>query len=119
MWRDALLVAGKDLRVEVRSRVGLNQVVPFAVLVLVLFAFALDPEQDVLVRAAAGLFWIAVLLATLLAVPRSRHPASGSSQNVRSTIQPTGTRTFLARTTSRGWRSTRLPHYSVRKGPSN
>ena len=32
MWHDALLVAGKDLRVEVRSRVGLNQVVPFAVL---------------------------------------------------------------------------------------
>jgi heme exporter protein B len=77
VWRDALLVAGKDLRVEVRSRVGLNQVVPFAVLVLVLFAFALDPNQDVLVRAAAGLFWIAVLLATLLAVQRSAGLESG------------------------------------------
>jgi heme exporter protein B len=71
MWHDALLVAGKDLRIEARSRVGLNQVVPFAVLVLVLFAFALDPDQDVLVKAAAGLFWVAVLLATLLAVQRS------------------------------------------------
>jgi len=71
MWRDAALVAGKDLRIELRSRVALNQVAPFAVLVLVLFAFALDPDRDVLVRAAAGLFWIAVLLSSLLAVQRS------------------------------------------------
>ena len=49
MWRDALLVAGKDLRVEVRTRVGLGQVAPFAVLVLVLFGFALDPDRGVLV----------------------------------------------------------------------
>lgn len=71
MWRDALLVAGKDLRVERRSRVGLYQVAPFAFLVLVLFAFALDPDRGVLTRAAPGLFWVAVLLSTLLAVQRS------------------------------------------------
>lgn len=71
MWRDALLVAGKDLRIERRSRVGLNQVAPFAVLVLVLFAFALDPDRGILERAAAGLFWVAVLLSALLAVQRS------------------------------------------------
>ncbi|MCU1376442.1 MAG: ABC-type transport system involved in cytochrome c biosis, permease component [Actinomycetia bacterium] len=71
MWRDALLVAGKDLRIERRSRVALNQVAPFAVLILVLFAFALDPDRGVLVRASAGLFWIAVLLSSLLAVQRS------------------------------------------------
>ena len=29
MWREAALVAGKDLRIEARSRVGLWQVVPF------------------------------------------------------------------------------------------
>ena len=44
MWRDALLVAGKDLRIELRSRVVLNQVAPFAIVVLALFAFALGPE---------------------------------------------------------------------------
>ena len=36
MWRDATLVAGRDLRVEARSRVALQQVAPFAVLVLLL-----------------------------------------------------------------------------------
>lgn len=71
MWRDMVLVAGKDLRVERHSKVTLNQVAPFALLILVLFAFALDPDRDVLVRAAAGLFWVAVLLSTLLAVQRS------------------------------------------------
>lgn len=71
MWRDALLVAGKDLRVELRSRVATNQVAPFAFAVLVLFAFALDPNRGVLSRATAGLFWVAVLLCSLLAVQRS------------------------------------------------
>lgn len=71
MWRDALLMAGKDLRVEIRSRVATNQIAPFAVLVLVLFAFALDPDRGVLERAASGLFWVAVLFSTLLAVQHS------------------------------------------------
>jgi len=71
MWRDAVLVAGKDLRIEARSRVATNQVAPFAVLVLVLFGFALDPDRGILARASAGLFWVAVLFSALLAVQRS------------------------------------------------
>jgi heme exporter protein B len=71
MWRDALLVAGKDLRIELRSRVATNQVAPFALAVLVLFAFALDPNRGLLSGATAGLFWVAVLLCSLLAVQRS------------------------------------------------
>ena len=71
MLRDAALVAGKDLRLEARSRVALNQIAPFALLVLVLFAFALDPDRGLLVRATPGLFWVAVLFCSLLAVQRS------------------------------------------------
>ena len=71
MWRDAVVVAGKDLRIERRSRVAATQVAPFAVLVLVLFAFALDPDRGVLERASAGLFWVAVLFSALLAIQRS------------------------------------------------
>ena len=71
MFRDAALVAGKDLRIELRSRVATNQVAPFAVLVLILFAFALDPDRGVLARASAGLFWLAVLFSGLLAVQRA------------------------------------------------
>ena len=71
MFRDAVLVAGKDLRIELRSRVGLNQVLPFAFLVLVLFAFALDADRGLLSSVAAGLFWVTVLFSGLLAVQRS------------------------------------------------
>jgi heme exporter protein B len=68
---DARLVAGKDLRIERRARVATNQVAPFALLVLVLFAFALDPDRGILDRATAGLYWVAVLLSAVLAVQRA------------------------------------------------
>lgn len=71
MLRDAWLVAAKDLRLEMRSRVGLAQVLPFAVLMLVLFAFALDPDRGVLERATAGLFWVAVVFSAVLILQRS------------------------------------------------
>lgn len=99
MWRDALLVAGKDLRIEARSRVVLNQVAPFAVLVLVLFAFALGPDRAPMVRAAPGLFWVAVLFASVLAVQRSTtvESAEGTRDGLRlSGLDPAGV--FLGKT---------------------
>ncbi|MFM8972451.1 MAG: heme exporter protein CcmB [Actinomycetota bacterium] len=71
LGRDAVLVAAKDLRIEARSRVALQQIVPFGVIVVILFAFALDADRALLYRAAPGLFWTAVLLAGLLAVGRA------------------------------------------------
>lgn len=71
MLSDALLVAGKDLRIELRSKVALNQVAPFAACVLILFGFALGPGRAALEPAAPGLFWVTVLLSALLAVHRS------------------------------------------------
>lgn len=71
LWSAAWTVAVKDLRLEMRARALLSQIVPFGVLVIVLFAFALDPDRGVLKKAAPGLFWTAVLLAGLLAVGRS------------------------------------------------
>ncbi|MFM7068178.1 MAG: heme exporter protein CcmB, partial [Actinomycetes bacterium] len=63
-WRSvvvaARLVAAKDLRIERRSRVGLGQVVPFALIVVLLFAFALDPDRRVLGAATPGLYWMIV-----------------------------------------------------------
>ena len=84
MLRDALLVLGKDLRIEARAKVTLRQVAPFVVTVMVLFAFGLD---RVLVRDAnvadtvtdsvpaayvvPGLIWLTLLFALLLVVSRS------------------------------------------------
>lgn len=69
--RDAALVVGKDLRLEWRSRVTLSQLLPFALLVLILFAFALDPDRRILEQATPGLFWLAVLFSMLLAIQRA------------------------------------------------
>ena len=69
--RDAALVMGKDLRIERHSKVTLGQLLPFALLVLILFAFALDPDRRILEEATPGLFWLAVLFSMLLAIQRA------------------------------------------------
>ena len=69
-WRIARLIAAKDLRIEWRSRVVTNQVVPFAALVMVLFAFALD-NDNVLTRVAPGLVWLATMFSMLVLVQRA------------------------------------------------
>jgi len=71
LFRDAALIAGKDLRIELRSKVTAQQVAPFAVLVLLLFGVALDPDRGILERASSGLFWVAVLFCALLAIQRA------------------------------------------------
>lgn len=69
-WRLARLVATKDLRVELHSRVITNRVLPFAGLVMVMFAFALGADA-VLERVAPGLVWLAVLFSLFMMVQRA------------------------------------------------
>jgi heme exporter protein B len=69
-WRVARLIAAKDLRVERRSRVLVNQILPFAGVTMVMFAFALD-ATNVLERVAPGLVWLATLFSLLVLVQRS------------------------------------------------
>jgi heme exporter protein B len=93
VWRSAALVAGKDLRIERRARVGAQQVAPFALVVLVLFAFAFDADHTLLRRAAPGLFWVAVLFAGVLGVQRSFavEAADGARDGLRlSGMDPAG-----------------------------
>ena len=68
--RIARAVAAKDLRIEWRSRVVTNQVLPFSGLVMVMFAFALD-NDDVLQRTAGGLVWLATLFSLFILVQRT------------------------------------------------
>ncbi len=69
--REVLLIAAKDLRIELRSRVLLFQVAPFALATLVLLGFALDADRVALRNFSPGLFWVTVLLTALLAAQRS------------------------------------------------
>ena len=69
--RTVRLLAAKDLRIEWRSRVALAQVLPFAVVTLTLFAFALDPASGLLRPSTPGLYWVTILLVLVLAAQRS------------------------------------------------
>jgi heme exporter protein B len=93
MLRAAALVAGKDLRIEARSRVATNQVIPFAFCILLVFAFALDPDRGTLTAAAPGLYWVAILFSTVLGAQRSFgvEAADGTRDALRlSGLEPAG-----------------------------
>lgn len=66
----ARTIAGKDLRIEWRSRVVINQVLPFSGLVMVMFALALD-DDAMLQRTAGGLVWLATLFSLFMIVQRA------------------------------------------------
>jgi heme exporter protein B len=67
--RTALAILRKDLRIEVRSKESVPAMALFSVTVFVLFHFGLQRnslEGDL----AAGVFWVTLLLATVLGVNR-------------------------------------------------
>ena len=69
-FRVATVILTKDLRIECRSKVLTSQIMPFAVVTLVLFAFALDGDV-ILQRTAPGLVWLAMLFSSMIIVQRS------------------------------------------------
>lgn len=67
----AAAVAWKDLTAERRTKANFNAVVFLAVLMLLLFGFALGPDAEALRGAAAGVLWLVVLFSGVLAFNRS------------------------------------------------
>jgi heme exporter protein B len=67
----ALAVARKDLTAEWRARANFNAVVALAVVMLLLFGFALGPETESLREAAAGVLWLTILFSGVLSFNRS------------------------------------------------
>jgi heme exporter protein B len=65
-----LTIAGKDLRLEARSRERLVTMITFAALVAIVFSFALDPT--VRARSLLGaMIWVTILFAGTLGLGRS------------------------------------------------
>ena len=92
LWRTARLIAGKDLRIEMRSRVVTNQVLPFAALVMVMFAFALDTDTT-LQRVSPGLVWLGTMFSLLIIVQRAFavETADGALDAIRAAgVEPVG-----------------------------
>jgi heme exporter protein B len=69
--RQALAVAAKDLRSELRSKESVNASLSFALVILVLFSFAFDPTSDTVREIAGGLLWLVFAFAGTLILNRS------------------------------------------------
>lgn len=63
-------VAGRDLRLAQRHGLDSLLVVAFFVIAVVLFPFGVGPEPNILARIAAGIIWVAALLAAMLSLER-------------------------------------------------
>jgi len=68
---DVALVAGKDLRTELRSRDQIVTLLFFALLVLVVFNFAFDFTVIDFVSLGAGILWVAFIFSGVLALSHS------------------------------------------------
>ena len=74
--RQALAVASKDLRIELRGRHAAAVVLPFACTQLVAFGLSLGPGRTLLEATAPALLWLAVLFSAVLAF-RGTYEAEG------------------------------------------
>jgi len=68
--RSALLIARKDLAIELRTKESLNAAAAFAIVVLLLFSFAFDPAAAETREFSGGLLWLALAFAGALVFNR-------------------------------------------------
>lgn len=69
--RQVLVIAHKDVRAELRTKEAVNASFAFALVVLLLFSFAFDPESETMKEIAGGLLWIVYAFAAALILNRS------------------------------------------------
>jgi len=68
--RAFLGVIRQDLRLGIRQGGDIGLVLGFFVLAIILFPFGIGPEPELLRRVAAGIVWVAALLAAVLSLDR-------------------------------------------------
>ncbi len=64
------LVIRRDLLLAMRRRADVLTTLVFFVMVVSLFPLGIGPEPDMLRKMAAGVLWVAALLASMLSLPR-------------------------------------------------
>lgn len=69
--RLAVAIAGKDIRLELRSRTALLSAIVFSALVLVVFNFARDPTALAAIDLAPSVLWITFAFGAVIALNRA------------------------------------------------
>jgi heme exporter protein B len=64
-------VALKDVRAELRTKEAINASLAFALMILLLFSYTFDPEQEMMRQVSGGLLWIVFAFAGTLTLNRS------------------------------------------------
>ncbi len=83
------------LKSEARDKTIFARSLPFVGVVLLLFAFAFDPDRGILERIAPGLWWVTTTFAALFIYVRDAHNKKESNYVAQFGIE--GTTLFLAR----------------------
>ena len=68
--QQAVAIAAKDLRSEIRTKETINGSVSFAVVVLLMFSFAFDPNSEQVHEMSGGILWLAFAFAAVLILNR-------------------------------------------------
>ena len=69
--RQVLVIMAKDLRAELRTKEAINASFAFALVILLLFSFAFDPQEETTREISGGLLWIVFAFAGTLILNRS------------------------------------------------
>jgi heme exporter protein B len=70
-FRQVFVIMAKDLRAELRTKEAINASLSFALVVLLLFSFAFDPDEETIRAISGGLLWIVFAFAGTLLLNRS------------------------------------------------
>src|SRR6478735_2070215 len=69
--RQVLTSTAKDLRAELRTKEAINASFAFALVILIMFSFAFDPQEETTREISGGLLWIVFAFAGTLILNRS------------------------------------------------
>lgn len=99
----------RDLRLAMRQGMDSMMVVTFFVLAVVLFPFGVGPEPNVLARIAAGVIWVAALLASMLSLERLFQIDYEDGSLELLTLSPLPLEAAVAAKVAAHWLTTGLP----------
>src|SRR6266542_151043 len=69
--RQVFVIMAKDLRAELRTKEAINASLSFGLVMLLLFSFAFDPDEETIRAISGGLLWIVFAFAGTLLLNRS------------------------------------------------
>jgi heme exporter protein B len=102
-------IVGRDLRLALRQGMDSLMVVMFFVIAVVLFPFGVGPEPNVLARIAAGVLWVAALLASMLSLERLFHADYEDGSLELLALQPVILEAAVLAKVTAHWLTTGLP----------